>query len=454
MGMKPDLILKSRRVVLPGGTVPAAISVRNGIITAIGPWNGAPRERSEVDAGEAVVMPGLVDTHVHVNEPGRTDWEGFETATRAAAAGGVTTIIDMPLNSIPPTTTLAGLAAKAKVAEGRCHVDYGFWGGVVPGNAGELEPLLDAGVLGFKAFLVPSGVDEFPDVSADDLAEAMPILAGRGVPLLVHAECLGQIRPFRSSATRSEPLRRYADYLASRPAVAEEEAVRAMIDRCGRFGGPVHIVHVSSAGTIGLLENARSSGLPLTTETCPHYLVFAAEEMAAGETLFKCAPPIRERTHAEALWEGLQEGVLDMVVSDHSPCPPAMKRLEQGDFAAAWGGIASLGLGLSAVWTGADPRGVSMESVSRWMCAAPARLAGLADRKGTIEIGKDADFVVWEPDLAFEVAPARLHDRHRLTPYEGRTLRGVVRQTYVRGRLVYDNGSFTAAAEGRWLRSG
>lgn len=454
----PDLVLVSQRVILPDGVAPAAVSVRDGVVAAIGPGDSPPRGRKVVDAGESVIMPGLVDTHVHVNEPGRTEWEGFETATRAAAAGGVTTIVDMPLNSVPPTTTPAALVAKAEAAVGRCRVDYGFWGGVVPGNRDQLEPLLHAGVLGFKAFLVPSGVDEFPAVSGDDLWAAMPFLAARGVPLLVHAESPERIDlslgSFLDRSGQACPVRRYAEYLASRPPIAEEEAIDAMIGRCEGSACWVHIVHVATGSALAAIDRARKAGLPLTTETCPHYLTFDGEAIGDGDTLYKCAPPIRESGHRDRLWEGLREGVLDMVVSDHSPCPPSMKCIEEGDFARAWGGIASLELGLPAVWTEADRRGVSLAEVVQWMCAAPARLAGLDDRKGAIAVNRDADFVVWDPDATFEVDSARLHDRHRRTPYEGRTLSGVVRKTYVRGMLVYDDGLFPGEPIGDWLRRG
>ncbi|HUP00018.1 MAG TPA: allantoinase AllB [Gemmatimonadota bacterium] len=447
-----DFILASRRVVLHDRLVSAAIRVREGIIASIGSPDDLPpedrlSENRIIDVGESVVMPGLVDTHVHVNEPGRTEWEGFDCATRAAAAGGVTTIVDMPLNSIPATTTVAALDAKTQAAEGRCRVDYGFWGGCVPGNAAELDPLVDAGVLGFKAFLVPSGVDEFPAVGEEDLDRSMPVLAARGLPLLVHAESPRAIRP--PGATGAG--RGYSDYLASRPPAAEEQAVADLIERSERFRAAVHVVHVSAAGTLPLVAGAKERGIPVTAETCPHYLTFLAEEIGDTETLLKCAPPIRQRTHREALWMGLREGALDMIVSDHSPCPPSLKRLEEGDFAAAWGGISSLGLGLAVVWTAGEERGVSLVDLGRWMSSAPARLAGLDDRKGSIELGKDADFVVWDPETTFEVDPERLHHRHRCTPYEGRRLRGVVRRTYLRGRLVYDDGAFPGFPAGRRL---
>ena len=382
-----------------------------------------------MDAGELLVMPGLVDTHVHVNEPGRTNWEGFESATRAAAAGGITTLLDMPLNSIPATTTVAALAIKRAAAEGKTSVNVEFIGGVVPGNTGELEGLRDAGVRAFKCFLSPSGVDEFSHVAERDLAKAFPVLARLGLPLMVHAEDPARLLPDGGSSS-------YPDYLASRPVEAERSAIELLVGLMSRSRAPVHVVHLSSAASLGIIRAAKLRGLPLTVETCPHYLTFAAEEIPDGATEYKCAPPIRSRAERDALWEALIAGEIDLVASDHSPCPPNMKRTH-GDFFSAWGGIASLQLSLPAVWTGARARDVSPERLAEWMSAAPAGLARLGDRKGAIAEGYDADLVLWDPDGSFVVDPARLFHRHPVTPYAGRKLFGVVHATYVGGRQVF-----------------
>jgi allantoinase len=408
---------------------------------------------------EAVLMPGIVDTHVHINEPGRTEWEGFRTATRAAAAGGVTTLVDMPLNSVPATTTLSALSAKRAAAEGQCWVDVGFLGGVVPGNAGELARLYgDGGVFAFKCFLVHSGVPEFPNVTARDLRQAMPILAELGAVLMVHAELPGPIEAAARPAaerTAADPTdvgdpRSYASYLRSRPRAAEHEAIALMITLCRESGARVHIVHLSSADALPMLRAARAAALPVTVETCPHYLHFAAEEVRAGATAFKCAPPIRERENRDRLWLALGAGDVDTVVTDHSPCPPAMKLLDSGDFMRAWGGIASLQLGLAAVWRGARERGHSVREIARWMSEAPARLVGLR-RKGAIAAGRDADFVVWRPGEEFVVDAARLEHRHPVTPYAGACLAGVVEATYLRGVKIYERGAFVAEPTGALL---
>jgi allantoinase len=455
MASRP-LFIRTRRLVDPAGVHPGSVLIRDGLIVAIdGPDAGVPADTERLDVGELAVSAGLVDTHVHINEPGRTAWEGFETATRAAAAGGITTLVDMPLNCVPATTTVDGLEAKRQAAEGKCCVDVGFWGGVVPGNTTELAPLVGAGVLGFKCFLVPSGVDEFPNVGAAELAEAMRAIEGLGVPLLVHAELPGPIdaaAAVRRTTGLGGPMTRYADYLASRPEAAEHDAVRLVIDLSRETGVPVHIVHVSSGGTCALLEAARAERLPVTAETCPHYLCLSAGEIPDGATEFKCAPPVRTTDHQMALWSALATGCLDFIVSDHSPSPPAMKCRDTGDFARAWGGIASLELGLPLVWTAAARRGHGIEIVARWMTGAPARLAGLARRKGRLAVGFDADLVVWDPEASFEVRGARLQHRHPLTPYEGRRLSGVVERTIVRGETVYDRGRFPAGSIGRLLR--
>ena len=411
----PDLVVRSRRIVLTDGTRPAAVFIREGTIVGIRDFDDVPSGCQLDDVGADVVMPGVVDTHVHVNEPGRTEWEGFETATRAAAASGVTTIIDMPLNSIPSTTSVSALEAKRRAAEGKCFVDVGFWGGVVPGNASELPALHAAGVFGFKCFLVPSGVDEFRCESEADLRAAMPTIATLGAPLLVHAELPGPINTAVAQVTGRDP-RRYETYLATRPREAESQAIALMVDLCRELGTRTHIVHLSSSDALTMLSNARATGLAITVETCPHYLSVAAEEIADGATSFKCAPPIRERENRERLWTALSEGLIDMVVTDHSPSPPALKHGESGDFLRAWGGISSLQVSLPATWTEASARSHSLSQLAEWMCHAPARLAGL-DRKGAIETGRDADLVIWNPDAELTVDAKSLHHRHPITPY-------------------------------------
>lgn len=425
-----DFVLRGRRVVTPEGMRVASVHVADGQIVRLGTWEEVPPDIPVVDAGESIVMPGLVDTHVHVNEPGRTEWEGFQTATRAAAAGGVTTILDMPLNSIPATTTVNALEAKRKAAHGKTLVNVEFIGGVVPGNAGELEALRDAGVRAFKCFLSPSGVDEFPAVNERDLREAFPVLARLGLPLMVHAEDPAYLLPSRGSS------RKYGDYLTTRPVAAERAAITLLTEMMARAPTPVHIVHLSSATSLDIVRTARARGLPLTVETCPHYLTFAAEEIPDGATEYKCAPPIRDKAERDALWEALVAGDIDLVASDHSPCPPEMKETE-GDFFSAWGGIASLQLSLSAVWTGARARGLKPERIAQWMSASPARLAGLQSRKGALAAGYDADIVVWDPHARFVVDPAELLHRHKVTPYAGRELFGKVSATYVGGRRIF-----------------
>jgi allantoinase len=420
-------------VLTDEGIVPAAVHVDGKAIAAVRNWEDVSPEVPIVEAGDLMIMPGVIDTHVHCNEPGRTEWEGFETATAAAAAGGITTILDMPLNSIPATTSRYGLEEKRRASEGKCHVHTGFIGGVVPGNVDELIRLADGGVRAFKCFLVPSGVDEFPAMTEGDLRKAWPVLSELGLPLMVHAE-----HPKLLRGTPHSPTPSYAAYLNSRPPESESAAIEWMVKLMKDFPVRVHIVHLSSASSVSIINNARKRGLPITVETCPHYLTFSAEEIPDGATEYKCAPPIRDADEREGLWEALVNGDIDMVASDHSPCPPELKETN-GDFFSAWGGIASLQLSLPAVWTGAQARGISVEWVSRWMSHCPSILSGYDTHKGRIAAGYDADIVVWDPDASFVVDPAHLFHRHKVTPYAGRELMGVVHQTYVCGQLVYDS---------------
>ena len=431
MAERYDLVVRAARVVTGAGETAACVAVRDGRVAAVAPLAaGLAGELTVTLADDEALLPGLVDTHVHVNEPGRTGWEGFASATRAAAAGGVTTILDMPLNSIPPTVDLPALQAKREAAEGQAHVDVGFWGGAVPGNLGELPALHDAGVFGFKCFLVDSGVEEFPQLRPGDLEGYLRVLAGLGSPLLVHAEDARVV-----AAAPPASGRRYADFLASRPGEAEDLAVAQVVEAARRTGGRAHVLHLSSADALELLAGARRDGLAVSAETCPHYLTFDAESIPDGATLLKCCPPIREAANRERLWRGLADGLLDLVASDHSPCPPEGKHLASGDFGTAWGGIASLQLSLPAVWTAARARGHRLADLARWMAEGPAALAGLPG-KGRIAVGADADLCVFAPDASFVVDPARLRHRHPVTPYAGRTLTGVVRSTWLRGREV------------------
>jgi len=417
--------LRSRRVLTHDGVRPASLRIEDGRIARIDPWE---QGSSGLDLGEWLVMPGLVDVHVHVNEPGRADWEGFATATRAALAGGITTILDMPLNSIPATVSVSALEAKRASAQAQAAIEVQYIGGLIPGNLDQLEPMARAGVRAFKCFLCPSGIPEFPAVQEADLENAWGTLARIGLPLMVHAELPNRLRT-------GAPSREYADYLSSRPVEAEREAI-ALVTRLLESGStPIHIVHLSSASSLEPIRAARRRGLPVTVETCPHYLTFAAEEIPPGATEFKCAPPLRGAAEREALWSALIGGEIDLIASDHSPCPPSLKATG-GDFFAAWGGIASLELTLAAVWTGARKRGIAPERLAEWMSAAPARFAGLDRRKGAIADGFDADLVFWDPEEEFVVDPGHLHQRHPVTPYAGRRLHGVVHGAMSAGRII------------------
>lgn len=447
------LIIRGRRVLTPQGERAAAIHIHGGVIAQVSDFDDTPSGDTVYDAGDLVVMPGLVDTHVHINEPGRTDWEGFATATQAAAAGGITTLIEMPLNSVPATTTLAAYREKIAVATG-LWVDVGFWGGVVPGNTNELRPLWEAGVFGFKCFLVPSGVAQFAHVTESDLRAALPELAAIGAPLLAHAELPGPIDAALQNAPPHSAPSKYATWLASRPRQSEDQAISLLAQLSSEFNARVHVVHLSSSSSLPSISRAKSGRNHFTVETCPHYLTFASEGIADGVTEFKCAPPIRESENREKLWAALGDGTIDLIASDHSPCPPAMKLRETGDFMRAWGGIASLQIALPAVWTEARTRGYALTHIIQWMCEAPARLAGLQKQKGAIAVGRDADLVIFDPDAKFRVNPERLYHRHKLTPYAGRALAGKVQATFVRGQKVFERGEFPGAPIGGVLCRG
>ena len=442
--MSETMVIRSRRMVLPSGVTEAAAAVRDHRIELVTDYDAPIEADQTVDLGDLPLLPGLVDSHVHVDEPGRTEWEGFASATRAALAGGITTIVDMPLNSLPVTTTVDALRAKAAAAAGQCAVDVAFWGGAVPGNQDALLRLYQAGVIGFKCFLIDSGVPEFPPLEPVDLRSVLGELAAMDALLIVHAEDAAEVKPASG--------RDFGSFVASRPPVAERRAIEKVIRAAAATGGRAHIVHLSAAECVAMIAGAKAAGIRLTAETCPHYLYFAAEEVPDGATEFKCCPPIRDAVNREALWRGLEAGVIDCVVSDHSPCPPELKAFGSGDFGAAWGGIASLQLGLSAVWTVARRRGRMLDDVVRWMATAPARLAGLG-AKGALAVGYDADLVAFDPDESYVVEAARLLHRHPITPYAGRTLTGRVRQTWLRGTALLDpdSGAPDGEAVGRLI---
>jgi len=441
--------LRSRRVVTPTGVQDAAVMIAGEKILAVVPPGDVPSDCLVEEVLDRVVLPGLVDAHVHINEPGRTEWEGFETATRAAAAGGITALFDMPLNSSPVTTTTGALALKLNAARGKLWVDCGFYGGIIPSVRGQVGPLAAAGVAGFKAFLCHSGIDEFPEAGEPDLRTAMPELARAGLPLLVHAELVGETQS-AAPATALES-QSYARYLASRPREWEHSAIRLLIELCRETGCRVHIVHLSSADALPMIAQAREQGLPIFVETCPHYLVFAAEEIPDADPRYKCAPPLRESENRDRLWEGLRDGLIDTIGTDHSPAPRELKHLDTGDLHRAWGGIASLQVALPAVWTAARSRGFSIEKLATWMARRPAELLGIGDSKGAIAPGRDADLVVFDSSAVNCVDEAKLHDRHRLTPYAGRELIGQVETTYLRGSPVYSSGRFENSGRGRPL---
>jgi allantoinase len=441
----PDLALKSRRVVFPDGTREALLLLKDGRIAEILPID-YQLAIPVIDVGDRAILPGVIDPHVHINEPGRTDWEGFDTATKAALAGGLTSLVDMPLNSAPVTISVANLALKRAATRGQLHCNVGFWGGVVPGNAAEIEPLIAAGVLGFKAFLTHSGIDEFPNATEDDLRRVMPMLARHRLPLLVHCELSEADEAWKQNDPRS-----YPNYLASRPKKWEDEAVALMIRLCEEFNCPVHIVHLSSADSIAPIAAARARGLPLTVETGQHYLYFNAEDIADGQTQFKCAPPIREKANNDQLWAALQAGIIDFVATDHSPAPPELKQLASGDFTTAWGGIASLQLALPVLWTAARRRGASLADLARWLSENPAKLAGQSQQRGKIAPGFVADLLVLDPEKTFVVREEIMQHKHKVSPYLYHELTGVIELTFLHGEQVFQRPDFTQLNHGELL---
>ena len=444
-----DKALHATHVVVGAGTKDATILIKNGKIVQVVSGrisSDTLQGRVVEELGDAVVMPGIIDAHVHINEPGRTDWEGFDTATRAAAAGGVTTLIEMPLNASPVTTTVANFEQKIAAATGKLHVHCGFYGGLIPGNHRDLPDLMRAGVFGIKCFLTHSGIDEFPNVAEKDLAHAMPLIEKTGLPLLVHAE-LDAPHPmlayFKNHPTH------YPAYLKSRPKSWENRAIELMLKWCEKTRCRTHIVHLSSTDLLNRLQKAKKY-LPLTVETAPHYLYFHAETIPDAQTVYKCAPPIREQANNNRLWQGLKNGTLDFIGSDHSPAPPELKATASGNLATAWGGISGLQFTLPVVWTRAQARGFDVTDLARWLCSGPADFLGLS-QKGRIEAGKDADLTVWQPDTVFKVEEKDIQHRHKITPYLGENLRGRVLQTYVGGELVFGEGKILKAGQGRVL---
>ncbi len=442
----------SKRVVLPDGIKEAVVWVNDGKIKEVLPVLPLESSFEVVELGNKILMPGVIDPHVHINEPGRTEWEGFDSATKAAIAGGLTMLVDMPLNSSPVTTTAAAFAEKVKAAHGKLHTNVGLWGGVVPGNENEIFPLIQKGILGFKAFLTHSGIDDFPNATEEDLRKAMPIIAKHKLPILVHCELIGpqnEKQGTRNGSQRETRNDSYINYLNSRPKKWEDDAIAMMIRLCEEFNCRTHIVHLSSADSLAQIAEAKQKGLPLTVETGQHYLYFTAEGIKDGQTQFKCAPPIREKENNDKLWQALQNGLIDFVATDHSPATPSLKEIESGDFVKAWGGIASIQFALPVLWTAAKKRNCSFTDIVKWLCENPAKLAGLQKSKGKIEKGFDADLIVVDDEKTFVVDENCCHHKHKVSPYMGETLYGVVEQTYLSGEKVYDNGEFTQLNKGK-----
>jgi allantoinase len=442
----------SRRVITPEGIRPAGVLVEGEVIRDVVTLDQVPAEAKIVDFGDAAILPGLIDAHVHMNDPGRTEWEGFETATRAAAAGGFTCVVDMPLNCVPATTSVDALQAKRAAAKGRCWVDWAAWGGVVADNQQDITKLAGAGVRGFKCFLVHPGIDEFTMVTKEQLREALPFVAETGLPLLVHAELPDPIDAATKNLEEAD-WTEYPTYLQSRPEAAELSAINLLISLCREYEFRLHIVHLSASQALPALRAARLEGLPVSVETCPHYLHFQAEAISRGATQFKCAPPIRGAENREQLWNALKDGTIDLVATDHSPCPPEMKRLAEGNFRMAWGGITGLSLALPMMYTEARARGFSLTDIARWMAEAPAKLVGCQLQKSKIAAGYDADLVVFDEDSEFLVTRERLHHRHPCSPYLDEKLKGEVKATYVRGRLIFADNAFHGKPEGRELQA-
>ncbi|MES2836651.1 MAG: allantoinase AllB [Bacteroidota bacterium] len=444
----PDFAIHSSQTLIGTKLLNATLLIKNGKIIDIKEGKINTTDFPVEDVGDLIVMPGLIDSHVHINEPGRTDWEGFETITKAAIAGGITTLVDMPLNSSPVTISASTFQDKIKATQGKLYCNCGFWGGIVPANADKLEELIDCGVLGVKAFLTHSGIDEFPNVTIEDLRKGLATLAKHQLPLLAHAELDEHhegISAFEKNPTN------YMAYLNSRPKIWEDKAVEMMISLCEEFKSPIHIVHLSSANSLKQIKEARDKALPLTVETCPQYLYFCAEEIPDGNTLFKCAPPIREKENNEKLWEALKDGTIDFIVTDHSPATPDLKKIDSGNLKEAWGGIASIQFSLPVVWTTAKKRGLAIDKIAALMSQNVAKFIGFEKTKGEFKIGFDADIVVWNPEETFTVNANDIHYRHKISPYVGEKLNGVIKQTYIGGKKVFENGKLLSLPQGKIL---